>query len=255
MSETTAEKIINYREVAKVYRKSHLGRVREIWGLRGLSLEVRKGEIFGLLGLNGAGKTTAMKLLTGLLFPTSGQVSLSGFDPSSAEGKRRTGFLPELPYFYSYLTPAEALAFYGRLSGMEPTIMKARIPAVLERVGLVKHAGKKAAEFSKGMLQRLGLAQAVLHNPDILVLDEPVSGLDPLAIHDMRRVISGLNRDGKTVFLSSHSISELEKICDRVAILRDGRAVRLVSQQEWHETEGGLEKIFVETVREEEGIR
>lgn len=246
----SAGTIVSYADVVKIYKKSHLGRVSRTWGLKGLTLDIIRGEIFGLLGLNGTGKTTAMKLLTGLLFPTSGSVTVAGFDPRSLEAKSRIGFLPELPYFYSYLTPVQSLNFYGKLSGMDLRALKLRVPEVLERTGLAPHAGKKVTEFSKGMLQRLGLAQALLHNPDVLVLDELASGLDPLAIHDIRTFISGLNKDGKTIFLSSHSISQVEKLCHRAAILVDGTLARIIKQEEWESSRGGLEEIFIQTVKE-----
>ena len=249
-----SEKIVSYTDTVKIYKKSHLGRVSRTFGLKGLTMDIARGEIFGLLGLNGSGKTTAMKLLTGLLFPTSGGVSMAGFDPGSSQAKSRLGFLPELPYFYSYLTPAESLNFYGKLSGMDSSSLKLRVPEVLERTGLDRHVGKKTAEFSKGMLQRLGLAQALLHDPDVLVLDEPVSGLDPLAMHDIRTFISDLNKNGKTIFLSSHSISEVEKLCHRAAILVDGALARIVKQAEWESTRGGLEGIFVQTVGGREAV-
>lgn len=249
MSAQAPEKILSYANAAKIYRKSHLGFVSRVYGLKGLTLDIQEGEIFGLLGLNGAGKTTAMKLLTGLLFPTSGSVLVAGFEPGSHEAKRRIGFLPELPYFYTYLTPAESLNFYGRLSGIDRRTLKTRIPRILEKVGLAPHSGKRVREFSKGMLQRLGLAQALVHDPEILVLDEPVSGLDPLAIHEIRALINGFNGEGRTVFLSSHSISEVEKLCDRVAILVGGELALTVTQSQWQANEGGLEEIFIRAVR------
>lgn len=246
----SAEKIVSYADAVKIYKKSHLGRVSRIFGLKGLTLDIIKGEIFGLLGLNGTGKTTAMKLLTGLLFPTSGSVKVAGLDPRSLQAKSSLGFLPELPYFYSYLTPVQSLNFYGKLSGMDSSALKLRIPEVLERTGLKPHAGKKVSEFSKGIFQRLGLAQALLHDPDILVLDEPASGLDPLAIRDIRTFISSLNKDGKTIFLSSHSISEVEKLCHRAAVLVDGSLARIIRHEEWESSPGGLEEIFIQTVKE-----
>lgn len=245
-----AETALSYSNVVKIYRKSHLGRVARTTGLNGLCMAVGKGEIFGLLGLNGAGKTTAMKLALGLLFPTSGRVEIFGLDPWSAECRNRIGFLPELPYFYSFLTPSESLRFYGRLSYMDAGILETRIRETLETVGLSPHSGRRVTEFSKGMLQRLGMAQALIHNPELLILDEPVSGLDPLAVHDFRALLSGLNRKGKTIFLSSHSISEVEKLCHRVAILVNGRVAQLVTQAEWEAASGGLEEIFINAVRQ-----
>jgi len=239
---------ISYRGVCKIYEKSHLGRVTRTTGLDGLDLDIEKSEIYGILGLNGAGKTTAMKLALGLLFATSGTVSVGGAPAGSTEGKRRIGYLPELPYFYSHLTPAESLLFYARLSGVPQKGLMKKAEDVLAEVGLSQNAHKRVSEFSKGMMQRLGLAQALIHDPEILILDEPVSGLDPLAVWDFRELLLRLNKEGRTVFLSSHSISELEKVCHRVGILYGGRLALSVTQEQW-QGEGGLEKIFVDTVR------
>ncbi|MEI7481875.1 MAG: ABC transporter ATP-binding protein [Elusimicrobiota bacterium] len=243
------ENIVSFSGVTKVYRRPGLFRKISVPALDGLNLELKRGEIAGLLGLNGAGKTTIMKLMTGLLFPDAGNVSVFGLPPSDVESKKRIGFLPELPYFYPYSTAAEALMYYAGLSGLKGPAARARVEAVIEKVGLKPHASKKAAEFSKGMMQRLGVAQAIVHDPELLILDEPVSGLDPLAIHEIRDLISQLNGEGKTVFLSSHSISELEKITDRVFILVRGRLAKTVARAEWENTQGGLEEIFVRTVR------
>ncbi|HAH31511.1 MAG TPA: ABC transporter ATP-binding protein [Elusimicrobia bacterium] len=240
--------IVSFNGVGKIYRRRGLGSSSQVVALTDFTLDIEKGEILGLLGLNGAGKTTVMKLLTGLLFPTTGGVSVFGLDPREPQAKNSIGFLPELPYFSPHVTAASALRYYGRLSGMPPRAIEAALPAVIEKVGLVPHKAKKISEFSKGMLQRLGLAQAVLHSPELLVLDEPVSGLDPLAIHDMRALISRLQAEGRTIFLSSHSISELEKICDRVIIMVRGRQARAVKREEWEMTSGGLEALFVEAV-------
>jgi len=236
--------------LVKIYSRSHLGRVTKTPGLSGLDLTVNSGEIFGLLGLNGAGKTTAMKLALGLLFPTAGEITVLGLKAGTDEAKSLVGYLPELPYFYPYLTPVESLEFYARLSGVPGGLIKERAAAMLEKTGLAPHAKKRTGEFSKGMLERLGLAQALVHDPQLLILDEPVSGLDPLAVWDFRELFLELNRAGKTLFLSSHSISEVEKICHRVAILKAGKLAALVGQNEWKSAPGGLEEIFVRTVRE-----
>lgn len=235
--------------VTKIYRRRGLTSTLKTTALDGLSFSLVRGEITGLLGLNGAGKTTIMKLLTGLLFPTAGEISVFGLPPADVASKKRIGFLPELPYFYPYSTAASALRYYAGLSGLDRSAVEGRLGAVLKKVGLEKHAGKKVSEFSKGMMQRLGIAQAVIHDPELLVLDEPVSGLDPLAIHDIRTLISGLNSEGKTVFLSSHSISELEKVTDRVLIMVQGRLARTVPRREWESVRGGLEEIFVQAVK------
>lgn len=237
------------RSVVKDYERSHLGRITRTRGLDGLDLEVRAGEVYGLLGLNGNGKTTAMKLALGLLRPTSGSVEVFGLAPGTPASLAQVGYLPELPYFYPYLTPREALRFYGALSGLSREETDAALGPLLQKVGLAYAADRKAKEFSKGMLQRLGLAQAVLHKPRLVLLDEPVSGLDPLAVHDVRALLRALNDDGCTLIMASHSISDVERLCSRVGILVKGRLARVVEQKEWAGESGRLETIFVETVR------
>lgn len=235
--------------VTKTYASSHLGRSTLSRGVEGLSLEIARGEAFGLLGLNGSGKTTTFKLALGLLRPNVGEVRVLGLPPEDVRARSRVGYLPELPYFYSFMTPEESLYFYGRLSGLAPESLPARVGAVLELVGIASQGRRRIAELSKGTVQRLGLAQAVLHEPDLVILDEPVSGLDPLAIKDFRDMLSALSGQGKTLLLSSHSISELEKLCHRVGILKEGRLSRTIAQEEWNRSAGGLESLFVETLR------
>jgi len=240
---------LEFTAVTKTYHRSHLGRTTCTRGVVDLSWDVAEGEAFGLLGLNGSGKTTTFKLALGLLRPTSGAVRILGRAPADAAALTRVGFLPELPYFYSFLTPRESLRFYGRLSGLRDEDISGRIDAVLETVGLRAHGGRRLGEFSKGMVQRLGLAQAILHDPRLIILDEPASGLDPLAIKEFRDLLGGLRDQGKTLVVSSHSISELEKLCDRVGILKEGRLVRTIAHREWEAASEGLEGLFVETVR------
>lgn len=240
---------VSFSGVEKTYRRPRLLGAAFHTALKDVSFEVPAGEVTGLLGLNGAGKTTIMKLICGLLFPDAGKVKVFGQPPSGAAAKSRVGFLPELPYFPPQLKPAQALEYYGRLSGLSGGPLAAAVEAAMRKTGLEPHAAKRVSEFSKGMLQRLGLAQALLHSPDLLILDEPVSGLDPLAIHDIRQLLADLNGEGRTVFLSSHSISEVEKLCSRVLIMVRGRLERAVRKAEWEAAPGGLEKIFVEAVR------
>lgn len=238
---------IEYKHTEKIYVRSHLGRKTYTTALDNLNFQIKKGEIYGILGLNGAGKTTAMKLALGLLFPTKGNIFINGLNVSENHQIRKfLGYLPETAYFNTTLTAFETVNFYGRLSRVRKS--KKEIYDILNSVGLKGQENKKLAEFSKGMLQRVGFAQAVVHNPEILLLDEPASGLDPLAIHDFRNIIQKINEKGKTVFLSSHSISETEKMCSRVGILVNGKLKKTVTQNEW-QSNGGLEKIFVETVR------
>ncbi|MBI3547638.1 MAG: ABC transporter ATP-binding protein [Elusimicrobia bacterium] len=243
------ETALSFVGVTKTYSRSHLGRTTTTRGVEELSLELASGEIFGLLGLNGSGKTTTLKLALGLLRPSKGEVSVLGHPSGTAKALASMGYLPELPYFYPYLAPREVLTLYGRLSALPASSLPGKIDTTLEAVGLSRAADRRMAEFSKGMLQRVGLAQAILHDPTLLLLDEPVSGLDPLAIAEFRELLATLNAKGKTLVLSSHSISEVEKICHRAGILADGKLVRVISQTEWSGEPGRLEKLFVETVR------
>lgn len=198
------------------------------WGkaltvLSDISLSVRQGEIFGFLGHNGAGKTTTMKILLGLLSPTAGRIELLGAPATDVAVHARIGYLPESPYFYDYLTAEEFLCFYGRLARLPRETLQQRVPQLLERVGLTEARHRQLRKFSKGMLQRIGLAQALIHDPELVILDEPMSGLDPIGRKEVRDLILGLRDQGKTVFFSTHIISDVEMICDRVGILAKGK--------------------------------
>ena len=212
-------------------------------GVEDISLAVRQGEVFGLLGLNGSGKTTTIKLILGLLKATGGNARVFDRPVPSNDVLRRIGYLPEVPSFYRYLTAREILMLYGELSGVDNAGQK--VEAMLKTVGLQGREDSRLSSFSKGMLQRVGLAQSLLHDPDLIIYDEPVSGLDPLAIQQMRSLIVALKEKGKTIFLSSHMISEVEKLCDRVGILVKGKLTRVLEQKEWQSKEGELERIFV----------
>ena len=190
--------------------------------LRPLNLKVEEGEVFGFLGPNGAGKTTTLKLLMGLVFPTGGTARILGNDINDSAIKAQIGFLPEQPYFYDYLTAKELLEYYAQLSGVEPKERSRKIDALLERVGLKDAARVQLRKFSKGMLQRVGLAQAVLHDPKVVFLDEPMSGLDPMGRREVRDLIEELKQQGKTVFFSTHILSDAEALCDRVAVIHQG---------------------------------
>jgi ABC-2 type transport system ATP-binding protein len=187
-----------------------------------LHLTVEEGEIFGFLGPNGAGKTTTLKMLMGLVFPTSGSARILGHDWTDPAIKAQIGFLPEQPYFYDHLTAHELLNYYGQLSGMPANGRTGRIENTLQRVGLHDIKGLQLRKFSKGMLQRVGIAQAILHDPKLVFLDEPMSGLDPLGRREVRDLIEQLKQEGKTVFFSTHILSDAEALCDRVAILHQG---------------------------------
>jgi ABC-2 type transport system ATP-binding protein len=190
--------------------------------LQPLHLTVEDGEIFGFLGPNGAGKTTTLKMLMGLVFPTAGTARILGKDWTDPEVKAQIGFLPEQPYFYDYLTAHELLDYYGQLSGVPAKDRKNRVEEVLQRVGLTDIKGIQLRKFSKGMLQRAGIAQAILHSPKLVFLDEPMSGLDPLGRREVRDLILQLQQEGKTVFFSTHILSDAEALCDRVAIINKG---------------------------------
>ncbi len=190
--------------------------------LKPLNLTVQAGEVFGYLGPNGAGKTTTLKLLMGIVFPTGGSAKILGLDMQDPAVKAQIGFLPEQPYFYDHLTASELLDYYGQLSGVSAGERRRLIPRMLERVGMADAGNVQLRKFSKGMLQRVGIAQAVLHDPKVVFLDEPMSGLDPIGRRDVRDLIEGLKQDGKTVFFSTHILSDAEALCDRVAILHQG---------------------------------
>lgn len=190
--------------------------------LQPLHLTVENGEIFGFLGPNGAGKTTTLKILMGLVFPTAGTARILGQEWTEPSVKAQIGFLPEQPYFYDYLTAHELLNYYAQLSGVPAKDRKHRIEEVLQQVGLTDVKGVQLRKFSKGMLQRAGIAQAILHNPQLVFFDEPMSGLDPLGRREVRDLMEQLKQQGKTVFFSTHILSDAEALCDRVAIIHKG---------------------------------
>jgi len=203
--------------------------LRKVFGgkvaVRNLTLEVARGEVFGFLGPNGAGKSTSVKMLLGLVFPTSGEAEILGHPAGDVKTRSKVGFLPEHFRFYDWLTPAELLKLHGRLYGMSHTVLRERVPALLGLVGLTPHRDKRLRDFSKGMLQRIGLAQALLNEPDLIFLDEPTSGLDPFGRRLVRDIIKGQRDRGATVLLNSHLLGEVEITCDRVAFIRDGEVV------------------------------
>jgi ABC-2 type transport system ATP-binding protein len=193
--------------------------------VRNLSLSVRTGEIFGFLGPNGAGKSTAIKMLLGLVKPSGGRAVVLGASSNDVSVRRKIGFLPEDFRFYEWLSAAELLNLHGRLCRMEAARLRERVPALLDMVGLTPHRDKHLREFSKGMLQRIGLAQALIHAPELIFLDEPTSGLDPMGRRLVRDVIRAQRESGATVFLNSHLLSEVEVTCDQVAFIKDGEVV------------------------------
>jgi ABC-2 type transport system ATP-binding protein len=226
------------------------GAVRAV---RDLSLSVGQGEIIGFLGANGAGKTTTIKMLLGFFRPDGGRVSVLGGDPCEPSSRRRIGYMPETAYYYPYLNVHELLALYGGLCGMSRPQIREASARLVERVGLADAGKRLLRHYSKGMLQRAGIAQALLHDPDLLILDEPFTGLDPLARIQFRDLILELKRRGKTIFFSSHELSEAELICDRVAILKQGSLVWCGSVGEVAGDGGqNLERIFLKMIGETE---
>jgi ABC-2 type transport system ATP-binding protein len=219
-----ADLALAVRGLSKTYRYGLLLRKRRT-GVADLSLEIRRGEVFGCIGPNGSGKTTTLKAVLGLIRPDAGKVTILGREQADVAWRYRTGFLPEHPYFYDYLTPIEYLDYAGRLLGLSPEQRRRRADELLERLGLWRARAVPVRRFSKGMVQRLGLAQALINDPDLVFLDEPMSGLDPMGRHLVREVILALKDAGKTVFFSTHILPDAEALCDRVAVLRAGRLV------------------------------
>jgi ABC-2 type transport system ATP-binding protein len=213
--------------------------------LDNLSLQVEEGEVFGFLGPNGAGKTTTLKLLMGLIFPTSGTARIRGRSIDDIGMHREIGYLPEQPYFYDYLTARELLDYYARFFGCAAPERRERVARFLARVGLSAAAGVQLRKFSKGMLQRAGIAQAILHDPQVVFLDEPMSGLDPVGRREVRDIILELKQQGRTVFFSTHILSDAEMLCDRVAVLLGGKLQGVGSPDQIVSVEvSGMEILF-----------
>jgi ABC-2 type transport system ATP-binding protein len=211
-----------------------------------LTLEVERGEVFGFLGPNGAGKTTTLKLLIGLIFPTSGSARVLGQSIANVGMHREIGYLPEQPYFYDYLTARELLHYYARFSGYSAAERAQRVDKFLARVGLAQAADVQLRKFSKGMLQRVGVAQAILHDPQVIFLDEPMSGLDPVGRREVRDIILELKREGRTVFFSTHILSDAEMLCDRVAVLVGGKLQGVGAPGEMVSMQSGTMEILFE---------
>lgn len=226
-----ADPAITVESLSKTYTSGVFTR-ETVRALRDVTLRVDTGEIFGLLGPNGAGKTTLLKILLSIVRPTQGRATLFGKPVHDARTRARIGFLPEKHRFPDFMTADQMLRLYGRLSGLRQETCDDRIPGLLERVGMSKWRSTKIKKYSKGMLQRVGLAQALLNDPDIVFLDEPTDGVDPVGRRDIRDLLLWIHDQGKTVFLNSHLLSEVEKVCTRVAILNEGRLVRQGSVQE-----------------------
>jgi ABC-2 type transport system ATP-binding protein len=218
------EPAIRVRDVTKVFATPF--RRRRIVALQHLNLEIAPGEIYGLLGPNGSGKSTTLKIILGLIEPTSGSVRIFGRDNSAVAVRRDIGFLPENAYFHKFLTGAETLRFHAKLSGLSGRETKSRIAELLATVGLARAADARLSTYSKGMLQRIGLAQALIHHPKILVLDEPTAAVDPAGSRDIQNLIVSLKKRGTTILLSSHLLTQVQEVCDRVGILHHGKLLR-----------------------------
>ncbi len=221
----SGEVVIETRNLSKVYR--------DFWGrskkaaLKPLDLEIRRGEIFGLLGPNGSGKTTTLKLLLGLIFPTSGEAFVFGKPATDVSKNGRIGYLPEESYLYKFLDAEETLDFYGRLFGLPPEERARRAAALIEMVGLTHDRKRQLREYSKGMTRRIGVAQALINDPELVLLDEPTSGLDPIGTREMKDLIIDLKHRGKTVIMCSHLLADVEDVCDRIAVLHQGELKEL----------------------------
>jgi len=201
-------------------------RRQRVTAVRNISFEVRPGEVYGLLGPNGSGKSTTLKILLGLVTPNQGRAMIFGQDSRDYHSRRDVGFLPENPYFYKFLTAAETLRFYGKVCGMGGKILNKRVDELIHLVGLEDARDRRIGGFSKGMLQRIGLAQALIQDPRLVVLDEPTAGVDPAGSHQIRDLILDLKKRGKTVLLTSHLLEQVQEICDRVGIMARGEMIR-----------------------------
>lgn len=211
---------------------SKAGKQKQITAVDDLSLEVKEGEVVGFIGPNGAGKTTTIKVLMGFIYPTSGRAGILGYEAGSKAAKSRLGYLPEVAVYYPFLTAEEILRVYGRLQGIRGKELKEAVPRLIALVGLAGFEKLRLRNYSKGMLQRIGLAQAILGDPDLLILDEVTSGLDPVGRHDFRDLLKDFKNKGKTVFFSSHELSEVSKLCDRIILINEGKAIQEKSLQE-----------------------
>ena len=239
--------ILRTEKLRVEYRSREMRQATKV-ALSGLDLEVGAGEIFGFLGPNGAGKTTTMNVLLGFVAPTSGSASLFGIDVRQPIARQRIGYLPELTYYYKFLTAEELLRFYAKIFGLTRSETDRRIVELLKLVELESAAQRPIKSYSKGMQQRVGLAQSLINNPDLLILDEPTSGLDPLGRMKVREIIQRLKDQGKTVFFSSHELGEVETICDRVAIIHQGELKAVGRVTEITGQHANLEKAFLDII-------
>ncbi len=242
---------MNAVDICELHKRfpGHWGR-GGVYAVRGVSLAIPEGGVYGLIGPNGSGKSTIMKALVGLLSPDSGQCRVFGRPATAAANRREIGFLPENPYFYKFLTGEETVRFYGRLCGLRGSALRARAAELLELTGLTEAAHRRLGGYSKGMLQRIGLAQALVQRPRLLVLDEPTAGVDPIGSRSIRDIILALKQEGMTVFLCSHLLEQVQEICDRVGILYQGCLIAEGSMDELTRDERRREIILREPTEE-----
>ncbi|MBI2058699.1 MAG: ABC transporter ATP-binding protein [Nitrospirae bacterium] len=242
--------VIQFQSVSKTYKVGFFQ--RKVTALRNFNLDVHRGEIIGCIGPNGAGKTTAIKILLGLVRPTSGGGTILGRPFGSIDVLRRVGFLPEQPYFYQALTGEQFLRYMGGLYGLPAPDLKIRVPALIERVGLKGREGLALSKYSRGMLQRIGLAQALLPSAEVVILDEPMTGLDPLGRVFVRDLLMDLRKEGRTIFFSTHILHDVEVLCDRAMLLIGGELRKVVDLREGGKV--NLEKILVQELRSAGGL-
>jgi ABC-2 type transport system ATP-binding protein len=239
------EVVVAARNLSKTYR-DFWGRSKKV-ALKPLDLEIRRGEIFGLLGPNGSGKTTTMKLLLGLIFPTSGEALVFGRDATDVSKNERIGYLPEETYLYKFLDAEETLDFYGRLFGLDPEERRRRAAALIEMVGLTRDRKRQLREYSKGMTRRIGVAQALINDPELVILDEPTSGLDPSASHEFSQLLRKLRERGVAILMATHDLFRAKEDATRVGIMRHGQLAHILTAAELSHTD--LEKLYLETMR------
>jgi ABC-2 type transport system ATP-binding protein len=247
-----SEKVVQIDHLRKIFKVGFWS--RRVIAVDQVSFDVQRGEVFGFLGPNGAGKTTTIKMLMGLIYPSGGTATLFGRPVGDSTAKSKVGFLPESPYFYDYLTGREFLRFYGHLFGLFGTALDKRIDELLEVVGMTHARDLQLRKFSKGMLQRVGIAQALINDPELIILDEPMSGLDPIGRKEVRDLILKLKETGKTVMFSSHILHDAELLCDRVAMIMRGKLVacghvsELIAGDTTHEVEMVIDRLFPEAL-------
>lgn len=243
--------MVSIQGISKTFREGLSS--RKVQALQRLTLEIASGEVFGFLGPNGAGKSTSIKVLLNLIRPDAGKATILARDVSDRRVRQHVGYLPENPYFYDYLNAEELLWFGGRSSGMDAADLRHKIPALLERVGLLEARKRPLRTYSKGMVQRAGLALALIHDPAVVILDEPMSGLDPVGRKMVGDLILALKQQGKTVFFSSHILNDIERFCDRIGIIAGGR-LRLVGELDKVVPDGEtLEELFLRAIADDFG--